>query len=104
MAGVLDKYDHHVIVRDVDYVNNILKLTGFDGPFPEDGTKAKVVTKEIDYADLSGSLYKIKYAQGEALNRGKQFLVLFNLINMRIQCILANVWHSVIYHTVILLF
>ena len=60
-------------MRDVDYVDNTLKITGFDGPFPEDGRKAKVVTKEIAFADVEGSLYKIKYGQGEALNRGKQF-------------------------------
>ena len=52
-------------------MDNTLKLTGFDGPFPEDGRKAKVVTKEIKYADLEGCLYKVKYSRGEALNRGK---------------------------------
>ena len=72
-GGRLDLYDHHAILRDVDYVDHTLKVTAFDGPFPEDGRKAKVVTKEIDYADLEGSLYKVKYGPGEALNRGKLY-------------------------------
>ena len=61
----LDFYDHHAILRDVDYVDHTLKVTALDGPFPED------VTTEIDFADLEGSLYKVKYGPGEALNRGK---------------------------------
>ena len=68
-GGRLDLYDHHVIVRDVGYVDNILKLTGFDGPLPEDGRKAKVVTKRIHFADPEGSLYKVKYGKGEALKK-----------------------------------
>ena len=64
-------YDHHVIVKEVDYVNETLKLTGFDGPFPEDGRKAKVVTNEKTFAELEGSLYKVVYGEKKALKRGK---------------------------------
>ena len=65
-------YDHHVIVKDVDYVNKTLKLTGFDGPFPEDGWDAKVITNEKTFAELEGSLYKVVYGEREAQGKGKR--------------------------------
>ena len=60
-------------MSEVNYRKKTLKLTGFDGPFPADGRKAKVITKEIDYADLEGSLYKVIYQDGEALDNGISF-------------------------------
>ena len=63
-----DKYeirDYHFIVEDSDY-ENTLTLTGFHG------REAKVVTKEVAYSKLVGSLFKVKYGREEALRRGKQ--------------------------------
>ena len=65
-------HEHHVIVRKVDYENDILELTGFSGYFPEDGRKTKVVTKKIDFADLKDSLYKVEYNKGDIAKKGKQ--------------------------------
>ena len=60
-------------MSEVNYRNQKLKLTGFHGPFPADGSKPKVVTKKIDYADLKGSLYKVIYEDGRALEKGNHF-------------------------------
>ena len=63
--------DQDLIVRDVNYAEEAVTLTGLEAHFQKDGMKTEIVTKKKEFADLEGSLFKIGYENVKIIKKGK---------------------------------
>ena len=63
--------DWDVIVRNVNYEEEAVTLTGLEAHFQKDGMKTEIVTKKKKFADLEGSLLKVEYENVKIIKKSK---------------------------------